>query len=290
MTHKRAPGTIPPSVKAPFVPKPSSKPPTTSTFTLPGDAVAAKLKAEREERQKRMEAGEVAKPVNPAPVIKRTVSIERKAPTVPSYQLPGDAIAAKLKAQREARAEREASAEVEAKQKSKSFRARPVPAPRPSIAPRENKASTMRMSVVQREDLKRRASDKENVDPVQAQAPIPTQRLEVKKIRNSLSGKIPDAAVSRRSMNLSNTNVQERMAEPTVTMSRVEKEEAARKARAEAAERGRLASREWAEKQKKKLAADKAKAKREGTIEEVVEVAGVKGQVVEVARAKGQVV
>jgi hypothetical protein len=277
VAHKRAPGTIPPSVKAPFVPKPSSKPPTTSTFTLPGDAVAAKLKAEREERQKRMEAGEVAKSVKPAPVIKRTVSVERKAPTVPSYQLPGDAIAAKLKAQREARAEREASAEAGAKEKSKSFRARPVPARRPSVAPRENKASTMRMSVVQREDLKRRGSDKENVaPPVQARAPIPTQRLEVKKIRNSLSGKIPNAAVSRRSMNLSNLNVQERKAEPTVTMSRTEKEEAARKARAEAAERGRLASKEWAEKQKRKMAADKLKAKRESTIEEVVEAARAK--------------
>jgi hypothetical protein len=37
-----------------------------------------------------------------------------------------------------------------------------------------------------------------------------------------------------------------------------EKEEAAKKARAEAAERGRQASREWAEKQKKKLEAQKA--------------------------------
>ena len=285
MTHKRAPGSMLSTTKAPFVPKPSSKPPTTSTFALPGDAVAARLKAEREERQKRMEAGETIKPAKPTNIVKRTVSADRKLPTAPSYQLPGDAVAAKLKAQREARLERESTAEAEAKEKAKTFNARPVPVPRASVVPRENKASSMRMSAVQRDDsVKRRGSDKENMVPrVQVQAPIQKQSLEVKKIRNSIGGRIANPAVSRRSMNMSNQNVQERKAEPTVTLSRAEKEEAARKARAEAAERGRLASREWAEKQKKKVEASKVKSKRESAmtkeLEDVLEVARLKGQV-----------
>lgn len=143
----------------------------------------------------------------------------------------------------------------------------------------------MRMSAVQRDDsVKRRGSDKENMVPrVQVQAPIQKQSLEVKKIRNSIGGRIANPAVSRRSMNMSNQNVQERKAEPTVTLSRAEKEEAARKARAEAAERGRLASREWAEKQKKKVEASKVKSKRESAmtkeLEDVLEVARLKGQV-----------
>jgi hypothetical protein len=285
MTHKRAPGSILSTTKAPFVPKPSSKPPTTSTFALPGDAVAARLKAEREERQKRMEAGETIRPAKPTNIVKRTVSADRKLPTAPSYQLPGDAVAAKLKAQREARLERETITEAEAKEKAKTFKARPVPATRTGVVPRENKASSMRMSAVQRDDsVKRRGSDKENMAPrAQAQAPIPKQSLQVKKIRSSVSGRIANPAASRRSMNMSNQNVQERKAEPTVTLSRAEKEEAARKARAEAAERGRLASREWAEKQKKKMEASKVKSKRESAItkelEDVLEVARLKGQV-----------
>lgn len=285
MTHKRAPGSILSSVKAPFVPKPSSKPPTTSTFTLPGDAIAAKLKAEKGERQRRMEAGESIKPAKPANIVKRIFSADKRVPTAPSYQLPGDAVAAKLKAQREARLEREAATDAEAKDKAKAFKARSIPVPRASVAPRENKASIMRMSAVQREDsIKRRGSDKENIaPPVQAQAPISTQRLEVKKIRNSIGGKIANPAVSRRSMNISNQNVQERKTEPTVILSRSEKEEAARKARAEAAERGRLASREWAEKQRKKMEANKVKAKRESAmtkeLEDVMDVAKLKAQV-----------
>lgn len=263
------------------MPKPSSKPPTTSTFTLPGDAIAAKLKSDREERQKRMEAGGTPKPAKATKIVKRTVSAENKPRTAPSYQLPGDAVAAKLKAHREARLEREAAAA--AKDKARTFKARPAPTRRASAVPRENKASNMRVSAVQREDsIKRRGSDKENMaSPAQlhAQAPIPKQRLEVKKIRNNLSGKIANPAASRRSMNISNPNVQERKTEPTVTLSRAEKEEAARNARAEAAERGRLASREWAEKQKKKMVKSKRESAMNKELEEVLEVARLKGQV-----------
>lgn len=279
MTHKRAPGSVLSSGKVPFVPKPSSKPTTTSAFTLPGDAVAAKLKTEREERQKRMEARENTKPVKPTNVVKKAVGADKKVPTAPSYRLPGDAVAAKLKAQREARLEREAAAEAEAKEKAKTFKARLA------SASRENKATTVHMSAEPREEgVKSRGSDKENIAPSrQTQAPIPKQRLEVKKIRNSISGKSANPAVIRRSMNMSNQNVQERKAEPTIILSRAEKEEAARRARAEAAERGRLASREWAEKQKKKMDANKVKSKGESALTketaDVMEVARLKGQV-----------
>lgn len=43
-----------------------------------------------------------------------------------------------------------------------------------------------------------------------------------------------------------------KMEKETIERERKEKEDAAKKARAEAAERGRIASREWAERQRKK--------------------------------------
>jgi hypothetical protein len=56
---KRAPSTTARNLSTSrpgFVPSKSAKPPTKSTFTLPGDAISAKLKAQREERQKKEEA------------------------------------------------------------------------------------------------------------------------------------------------------------------------------------------------------------------------------------------
>lgn len=208
-----------------------------------------------------------------------------KPPTKPTFSLPGEVISAKLRAQREERMKREEEAEKE----KKIFKARPVPtkASRPSVVPRETKASKARQSIYAG------GVNKENVAPKPASAepkPRPSSFSANSKIDSaakansvvrrttSVIGKRSTTAAAKprvSSMQLAageKSNVtkedtvqqkakgKEVFARTKVEMERLEKErkekeEAARKARAEAAERGRQASREWAEKQKKKLAA-----------------------------------
>ncbi|OAG39039.1 hypothetical protein AYO21_06759 [Fonsecaea monophora] len=200
-----------------------------------------------------------------------------KSPTKPKFSLPGEAVAAKLKAQREERMKRE----EEAANEKKSFKARPVPAKisRPSVVPRENKASQARMSIYAT------GLNKENVEPKPGVAiqpkPRPTSLGPKSKasevanpkasVRRTTSSVNPRASIAQlangqKSMVTKEDVVQQKVKGKEVferskaemerlEKERREKEDAARKARAEAAERGRQASREWAEKQKKKIAA-----------------------------------
>ncbi|RMZ77470.1 hypothetical protein DV738_g4377, partial [Chaetothyriales sp. CBS 135597] len=99
-----------------------------------------------------------------------------KAPTRSNFSLPGEAIAAKIKAQREERAKKE-----EEEKSRQSFKARPAPptTSRPSLAPRENRASQARMSAI------RSGSNKENVTPRQVPATVsnPASSITVNKTR-----------------------------------------------------------------------------------------------------------
>jgi hypothetical protein len=207
-----------------------------------------------------------------------------KPPTHPTFQLPGEAISAKVKAMREERLKREEEAEKE----KKNFKARPIPtkAARPSVLPRENKASQARMSVYAG------GVNKENVAPRLSSAiSIPKQRPSSLEAKPKPSGTSPTKANSSVRRTTSTTAVISKPRPSSMALAsgqkssitkddvaqqkargkevfsrskadldrmdkeRKEKEEATRKARAEAAERGRQASREWAEKQKKKIAA-----------------------------------
>ncbi|KIX04118.1 uncharacterized protein Z518_07671 [Rhinocladiella mackenziei CBS 650.93] len=204
-----------------------------------------------------------------------------KPPTKPTFSLPGEAISAKVKAQREERLRREEEAEKE----RKTFKARPIPTrtSRPSVVPRENKTSQARMSVYTG------GGSKENVTP----KPGPSQprpRPSSFCAKPTTDPKQPNSSVRRTtSVTEKSTTAKSRVPslqltagqKSTVTKQeaaqqkakgkeggfgrtkvetewlekeRKAKEEAARKARTEAAERGRQASREWAEKQRKKLA------------------------------------
>ncbi|EXJ59438.1 uncharacterized protein A1O5_12063 [Cladophialophora psammophila CBS 110553] len=203
-----------------------------------------------------------------------------KSPTRPKFSLPGDAVAAKLKAQREERMKRE----EETGNDKKVFKARPVPAKisRPSVVPRENKASQARMSIYAT------GGNKENVEPKPTAASQPETRppshdakpktSETAKVKASVRRTAASATPAKprpSSIHLAagqkSTITKEDVAQQRakgkevferskaemerLDKERREKEDAARKARAEAAERGRQASREWAEKQKKKIAA-----------------------------------
>lgn len=104
---KRAPTRRPVSLLPPKEPNRSNKPVPLPTFELPGEAVARRLKEQREARNARREAGEMT--LQPT----RTVSAPRikssKAVTVSNFELPGEAYSrrkkeahdAKLKAQEE---------------------------------------------------------------------------------------------------------------------------------------------------------------------------------------------
>ena len=237
-----------------------------------------------------------------------------KAPTRSSFALPGDAIAAKLKAQREARRISE-----EAEKEKRVFKARPAPkqASRPSVIPRENKASQARMSAIGR--IVSDGSDggntsgKENVAPKPANIrPITnkTNNLTINKTRpagtkaNSAARRTTSTTTAvtippkphqgtrtaprasfaplPRVASLSTTttttippitprtSVQEKVKGKEVfdkpanqiktqLEEKKEREEAAKKARVEAAERGRVASREWAERQRVKALNSKGK-------------------------------
>ena len=214
-----------------------------------------------------------------------------KAPTKSTFQLPSEAISAKVKAQREERLKREEEAEKE----RKVFKARPVPTKvaRPSVAPRENKVSNARMSIYANGINKENVAPKPNI-PVQHKPrpssldPKPkTSELAAARANSSVRRTTSTTAVISKprvsSINLtaghksavSKVEVIQQKAKGKEVFGRTkaeldraeqerkEKEAATRKARAEAAERGRQASREWAEKHKNKItthAKDKVQA------------------------------
>ncbi|RMD41167.1 hypothetical protein DV735_g3954, partial [Chaetothyriales sp. CBS 134920] len=217
-----------------------------------------------------------------------------KAPTRSNFSLPGEAIAAKIKAQREERAKKE-----EEEKTRQSFKARPAPptTSRPSLAPRENRASQARFSAI------RSGSNKENVTPRQIPATVsnPASTITVNKTRPdankanssvrrttlppkptstaprvSFAPRVASLAAGQK-LTVSKENAAQqkakgkevfgraKMEKEAAEKERREKEEATKKARAEAAERGRQASREWAEKQKRKMDAVKAAKAASGT-------------------------
>ncbi|KAI5250370.1 hypothetical protein E4T43_00113 [Aureobasidium subglaciale] len=97
----------PMSMSFPTPPPPprSSKAPTQATFQLPGEAIAAKLKVDKEARLKRQAeagTGSTKSTYKPPPPPKSS-----KPPTKATFQLPGEAVAAKLKAEKEERQKRQ---------------------------------------------------------------------------------------------------------------------------------------------------------------------------------------
>jgi hypothetical protein len=111
-TERGAPANIPHSKPRPISmsfptpppPAKSTKAATQATFQLPGEAIAAKLKADKEARlQRQAESGTTAKPTYKPPTTQKST----KAPTKATFQLPGEAIAAKLKQEKEERQKRQ---------------------------------------------------------------------------------------------------------------------------------------------------------------------------------------
>ena len=233
---REAEGTTAPKQRPISMPPPpkSTKPPTKPSFQLPGEATAARLKAQKEERLKRMqEAGGQEKPA-PRPISMPPPPKSTKPVTKPTFQLPGEATAAKLKAQKEERLKRMEEAEAAKKAALAAPIRKPIAhrprasllvkdAPGVSIPPPQRSASTASASG-------NSAVLAENGKPTVAPVDAGALKAKGKQVFNRDKVEKDNAERERR-----------------------EKEEAAKKARAEAAERGRIASREWAERQRKKL-------------------------------------
>ena len=215
----------------PFIPTKSSKPPTRSTFALPGEAVAQKLKAAREERLKREEADKTQVPALKARPVRKSV--------VPSMEVKTNAASRA----RTSIAGRATSSGKGADEATKG----PVIRPLARISSTgSNQANPNRHRVLK----------------PQHEASTATPTTTPAKANTSATRTAPLAASkapSKRISTISKATGKEvfaraKLEEEARLKEKKEKEEAAKKARAQAAERGRLASREWAEKMKARKA------------------------------------
>ena len=242
--------TRPRPISMPPPPK-STKPPTKSDFVLPGELKAAELKARKEERLKRMAEKEAS---SSRPVTLPPQSRSTKPPTVPNFQLPGEKFAAEQKARKEERLRREAE---EAEAAKTAFKARPAPKRNSLVAP-------VRQTTTSRARLASKEHETSLTVPLvpRAVSVTDTKRKSVVVQARSVS----TASSTRNSMILGPAKIapadaatlkskgkevfnRDKLEKEAREKERREKEEAAKKARADAAERGRIASREWARKQ-----------------------------------------
>ena len=226
--------------KAPFQPIKSKKPPTRANFELPGDAVARKLKEQREERLKREEEE------TPKPRIFKARPVRLShAPEV------------KLTAATKARLSMAKGESIDRNRSSNGFgKAKPVARRGPmATASPDKRRSTL--SVAER-SAGARASGSLRLTrgpSLNASATVSAPSLlganrPAPTAEESAHQKLKGKEVFSRTR----VEIMER------EKAKKEKEDAARKARAEAAERGRIASRQWAERQKaRKLEAGSGK-------------------------------
>ena len=222
--------------KAPFRPAKSAKPPTRSNFELPGEAVARKLKEQREERLKR--GGEEAAkkpafkarlvPTTKAPVVRQTVTSSARLSLAKTDFAQARPLQERASVNNSV--SRPGSISIADARKRLSTHSQ-VKQPRPSLP----STSTAR-------PVRPRSSLLINTQPTKSVAGPSRDSL-------AASDWVPVKLRGKDALNRHRVELEER------ERLRKEREEAARKARAEAAERGRIASREWAEKQRIKKSA-----------------------------------
>ena len=220
--------------KAPFQPIKSTKPPTRPNFELPGEAVARKLKEQREERSKRDEE-DAAKPrVFKARPVRRS-----HAPEV------------KLTATTKARLSMAKGEPINSTSSSNGLN-NSKPVPRPSMMAKaglDKRLSTL--SFV-----------KQSTPPTASRPTRPiTRHTRGPSLNDSVKMRAPSVLGANRPAPTAEESAHQKLKGKEVfgrtkaeiaerEKAKREKEDAARKARADAAERGRIASRAWAEKQK----------------------------------------
>ncbi|KAM0559370.1 hypothetical protein ACHAPJ_004394 [Fusarium lateritium] len=252
------------SFKAPIK---STKLPTVPNFELPGEAVARRLKEQREAR--RAQQADAQKAYVPPPRPKSS-----KPLTKPNFELPGEAISRRKREEREARLK----AQEEEEQKKREFRARPVRnSITPASMPRETIASLARQGKLPQDDTAKQsgATKPKRVSSVNPRA-APAAETQVSQSRGRLSTATSREDLSR-GTSVSTGSASGKRATLTIEEARQlkirgreifqrdntsytqdrerekrEREEATRLAREQAAERSRIASREWADKKRRK--------------------------------------
>ncbi|EPE29463.1 hypothetical protein GLAREA_00623 [Glarea lozoyensis ATCC 20868] len=262
----------PTSLMQPKEPVKSTKQLTRPAFELPGEAVARRLKEQREARLAQRQSSE--EDISSSRILSGPKTIKStKAPTKSNFELPGEALSRKKKEAHEARLK----AREEEERKRREFKAKPVRKSLvPDYIPRETAASRARQSRIGIENINELAVSKRNstigahhpsiqqlnlanCSAPRAPGPKPTRKPSTTS-GPSMSGLAVQRTVSDKEVHLQRQRAREiynRDARLTEEMEREkqEREAAAKRAREAAAERGRQASREWAERQRvRKLA------------------------------------
>ncbi|KAH6712978.1 hypothetical protein BKA61DRAFT_484036 [Leptodontidium sp. MPI-SDFR-AT-0119] len=254
----------------------STKQPTRSTFELPGEAVALKLKEQREARIAQRQSSEDS--FHTARVVSGPKVKSAKPPTKSTFELPGEELSRRKKAAHEARLK----AQEEEERKRREFKARPIRnSVAPNMVPRETVASRARQSKIGIESMEdgnpsvsKRGSNVGAhrpsmaalnlanmsaprakgafIPPVRKPSPsVPAVSAAARPLQRAVS--VTDSDLRRRAKEIYNRDA--RLTEEMDREKR-DREAAAKRAREEAAERGRQASREWAERQMAKKIAE----------------------------------
>ncbi|OAA71265.1 hypothetical protein ISF_01816 [Cordyceps fumosorosea ARSEF 2679] len=231
----------------------STKQPTVPKFELPGEAVARRLKEQREARQALLEKSQK---VNAAPAKPRGV-------TKPSFELPGEAISRRKREQHEAKLR----AEEEEMRRKREFKARPFRnSSAPGVTPRETIASRARQVKLQEDEAKARAAAAAATVRGKRLSVIPNGQASVapgtvRKTSAPTAGQRPTSSLStaqktaRRQSTISDISAPRLRPQPAQDIG-------VKTAREQAAERSRAASREWAEKKRRQELAQKEAQRR----------------------------
>ncbi|KAF7953310.1 hypothetical protein EAE96_006521 [Botrytis aclada] len=265
----------PTSLLPPKSPTKSTKPSTKPVFELPGDAVAKRLKEQREARIAQRESSEMT-------VVRTTTTPGRikstKPPTKSSqFELPGEAYSRRKREALEAKLK----AQEEEERKRRDFKARPIGKPVASrTLPRDTAASRARQSKLGTTGdsigsgggltIGKRGSlvgahrpsllymQKANIigsSPRTKAPPAPLNRKVSQRPHNprlAMQRTVSDSDHELQKQRAKELYNKDAMYTAEIEREKREREMAAIKAREEAAEKGRAASREWAERQKAK--------------------------------------
>lgn len=252
-------------------PKPlakSSKPRTVPTFELPGEAVARRLKEQKEARL----SGQTDP--NKTPQTPRTSFPQRSKSTrvlpTPTFELPGEAISRRKREAREAKLR----AQEEEEKKRREFKARPIKASlnQPSTVPRDTITSRARLAKASDESAAAavkgssgRRSSLALTSSTHSSSPTRGRTATTSSQISRTTSQSVASSVSKRSTLSSEDSAQQKLRGKDIferdsrlaaerERERSERETLAKTAREQAAERSRQASREWAEKQRRKAA------------------------------------
>lgn len=260
LASKRRPISV--SFPTPPPPTKSSKPPTKPTFQLPGEAIAAKLKAQREERQKREEEKAAKKrdfKARPAPARKTVTPVAVKhtaASKARESLMHGGNIELSEKENKTAGP----GATVPPLRRARSISTTMSGKRRSTIIATSKRVSSLLNRPAS--TLPGSGSNERNAPTANHERPPFTtststtsnasKRLSIAAAAQVIKSTVTPADVVTQRIKAREIFNRDKVEKEERERQRREKEEAAKKARAEAAERGRIASREWAERQKVK--------------------------------------